>query len=257
MDEILTQYTASRFFRETIDEYNPLAIFLTGSRAMGLQREDSDYDICMLVDVVGKPDSSFPDNFLQYVHKETGRILHYFTRGLQELFINKAESREIDEGDQYLWKALIELGVEAEPLYIREDFRPCWERIYAERRTLAKASLYEIYKNYHIGEICITMGRNGDWFPNGDLAYALMECAVFMDETPSEADLSRYEWLKRAARYDKEGFMALPKAEKEGYLAKLAALGDLLDDEAQPYEADKAAADKLYKDIVSELTEGA
>jgi len=249
MDRILEAYTKSRFFQEMIDTYNPLVIFLTGSRAMGLQREDSDYDICMLVDVIGKPDSSFPDNFLQFIHKETGRTLHYFTRGLQELFINKDAGREIDEQDRYLWKALIELGFDAEPLYIRDDFRQCWEKIYENRTLLAKASLYEIYYNYDIGKICIIMARNGDWFPNKDLAYALMECAAVLGDTPTEEECSRYEWLKRSSINDKEAFMAVPEAEKQGYFAKLRALGDLFDDNPETFEGYKAQADQIYEEI--------
>lgn len=246
MDRILRQYTESRFFREILEEYDPLAIYVTGSRSVGMNRDNSDYDLCILVDVDGKPSSSFPDNFLQFIHKETGACIHYFTRGLDELFANKSEGRETDPRDEYLWKALVEFGFGGETLYVKDDFREAWNSIIERRGMIAKASLYEMYKEYGIGGHMIISAQYGELYPYRDVAYMILEKYVVRDEAPSDIVVDR---LRDIRRMDGEGISSLPAEEQSGYIDDILSIDRMFSEKKEMFEGFKEEADALYKRI--------
>lgn len=246
MDRILKQYTESRFFREILEKYDPLVIYVTGSRSVQMNRDNSDYDLCILVNVNGKPNSSFPDNFLQFIHKKTGACIHYFTRGLDELFANKNEGRETDPRDEYLWKALVEFGFGGETLYVKDEFREAWNSIIERRSIIAKASLYEMYKEYGIGAYMITSARYGQLYPYRDVAYLILEKYVISDEIPSKNVMSR---LREIRQMDGGGISSIPEEEQGGYINDILSIDKMFSEKKEMFESFKEEADTLYKRI--------
>ena len=246
MDRILKQYTESRFFREILEEYDPLAIYVTGSRSVGLNSDRSDYDLCILVGVDGKPSSAFPDNFLQFIHKETGACIHYFTRGLDELFANKGEGRIPDPKDEYLWKATVEFGFGGETLYVKDDFREAWSEIIGKRRMIANASLYEMYEECGIGGHMIMSAQYGELYPYRDVAYMILEKYVVCDEAPSDIVVDR---LRDIRRMDGEGISSLPVEEQGGYIDDILSIDRMFTEKKEMFEGFKEEADALYKRI--------
>jgi len=252
MDSILTAYVNSRFFREIIARYRPLAVFMTGSRAAGLQHATSDYDICLLVDVHGKPDASYPGITPQCIHKATGACLHYCTNGLDELFINDGAGRTINPRDTYIWKAMLEFGLEPEPLYIRKGFAPLWEKLYANKELLAKAGLYELYMTYGVNKDLIDIAKEGTMLPNRIMAYCMMEYHILKDLPPTEEQLRRYTEIH--AMTDPAEVDSLADGEKQLYIDALVETGRMFEEDKATYEGYKRKAGKLYAEIRSALS---
>lgn len=247
MDRILVQYITSKFFNDIVAQYNPLAIFLTGSRAVGVYNEDSDYDICVLLDIRGKPDESYPSNNNQLIYKETSDCLHYCSLGLDELFVNVRQGRSAMPTDQYLWKALIEFGLGDEPLYVREDFKEAWKKIETNRRTIAKASLYEMYKECAIGDKMLDIAfKYGDLLPVRDIVYALVEYALVTDTEIPPEDVKRMKEIRKMSPEQVDG---LDLEEKNRYIAKMAYIANEFNFNSAIYESYKNQADEIYMAI--------
>ena len=251
MDRILEQFTNSIFFKKVIDKYNPLAIFMTGSIAANVNNPKSDYDICVLVDIRGKPGKDFPGEPYQYIHKETGACIHYLTRGIDELFVNAKEGRIANAEDQYLWKALIEFGFGGEILYLRNDFKKCWDYLDANRRTISKAALYELYNKFNIGKSIVDIAFEcGDLLPVRDIVYALLESNLISDRVISEHSMLR---MKKLREMDPEGIKNLPVDEQMSYIHTIANVAEMFRHSQSIFENHKCLANAIYLKIIGEL----
>ena len=247
MDRILTQFVESKYFLKIIETYNPLAVFVTGSRSAGINNALSDYDICVLVPPHTGGESSNPENFLQFIHKETGFCVHYFIRELNEFFINTEQGRTVTKQGANLWKAVIEFGFGGEVLFLQKEFEESWALMTGNRITITKANLYDFYKQNNYGAFMMETAMLGELHPHRDIVYLLLEAYLIADEQPSSETLARFKEIRNMTQ--QEIADNLPKEEKELYVARIQTLVRTFIREWATFESYLDAADDIYNQI--------
>lgn len=245
MDNVLRQFTESRFFRAVIEEYNPLAVFLTGSKAIGIDNEFSDYDLCLLTE---EP-VEFPDAELQYIHKESGACVHYYHHYLSELFINKGQGRGLeDESDNSIWRGLVALGFNPEPLYVREDFSDGFAAMMEGKSVIAKAGLYELYVNFESFGYILNMAKSGQLYPRRYLVYALLIHGILFGG-PSAEELAELKELYRLSMKGTAAVDGLSEADRQRCISALKSVAAEFEGKKRAFEDCKAQADEIYNGI--------
>lgn len=247
MDRVLEQYKDSKFFQEIVDAYHPLAVFITGSRAIGIEHEASDYDLFLLVDIEGIPGPDYPDNLIQFIHKETGYCIHYYTHSLQELFINKAAGRNMKPRDVSTWKGLVAFNYNPELLYIDHSFEDFWAMLMENKTMLAEASLYEAYTEYNAMQTMFDLAKQGVLYPNRSTIYAILVSYILQGEI-TETELKKLKQLYKLS-LEPKNIDGLPKEEKAYYIDKLNSVSAEFESNPNTYEGYKQQADQIYRRI--------
>jgi predicted nucleotidyltransferase len=250
MDRILDKFVNSEYFSDVLDKYRPLAVFVTGSRAAKIDNRFSDYDICVLVRPNEGGKSSNPDDFLQFIHKETGLCVHYFIRELNELFLNHEKGRDDSRQSSALWKALIEFAFSKNVLYLSEEFKCGWDTITENQGVIVKSSLYDIYKLGGYGTFMMESAVLGELHPHRDIVYLLLETFIYSDSTPTIEQLNRFKEIRKMTQSE---VASISDEEKAAYISDIKNLVDYLQQNAFLLEKYLEDADSIYNSLVESL----
>ena len=95
---ILNRFLESKYFKDLIEKFDPIFVFLGGSRSIGFENSKSDYDLFLVINSnlsIDKMSKLERSDLIDYYFKTTdGNTLHYTTIS-QDVFFLRGDYRNI------------------------------------------------------------------------------------------------------------------------------------------------------------------
>lgn len=95
---ILNRFLESKYFKDLVKKFDPIFVFLGGSRSIGFENSESDYDLFIVTNnnsSTDRPSKLERSDLIDCYFKTTdGNTLHYTTIS-QDVFFLRGNSRNI------------------------------------------------------------------------------------------------------------------------------------------------------------------